>query len=127
MNQEYREPSHSDPDQSAFICKHCKRTVIEGTPGTRHRNHCPFCLWSHHLDERIGDRKSACYGQMEPIAIWVKDDGEWSIVHRCKSCGVSRLNRIAGDDNELALLSLAVQPLARPPFPLAYVIRDICR
>ena len=29
-----------------------------------------------------------------------------------------RINRIAGDDNELALMSLAVRPLASPPFPL---------
>jgi hypothetical protein len=28
------------------------------------------------------------------------------------------VNRIAGDDNEPALLSLAAQPMARPPFPL---------
>jgi hypothetical protein len=29
-----------------------------------------------------------------------------------------RINRIAGDDSELLLLSLAVRPLAQPPFPL---------
>jgi ribosome biogenesis GTPase / thiamine phosphate phosphatase len=28
------------------------------------------------------------------------------------------MNRIAGDDNELLLVSLALRPLARPPFPL---------
>jgi len=32
--------------------------------------------------------------------------------------GALNANRIAGDDNELALLSLAVRPLAQPPFPL---------
>lgn len=79
------------------------------------------------MDERTGDRKSACFGQMAPIGIWVKDDGEWSIIHRCQSCGTVRPNRIAGDDNELALLSLAVQPLARPPFPLAFLARDLGR
>ena len=55
---------------------------------------------------------------MEPIALWVRRDGEWAIVHRCQECGVIRANRITGDDNELALISLAVRPLARPPFPL---------
>jgi ribosome biogenesis GTPase len=29
-----------------------------------------------------------------------------------------RTNRIAGDDNAALLLSLAVRPLANPPFPL---------
>jgi hypothetical protein len=55
---------------------------------------------------------------MEPIAVWVRRDGEWAIVHRCQRCGVIRTNRIAGDDSELAMISLAVRPLAQPPFPL---------
>jgi ribosome biogenesis GTPase len=55
---------------------------------------------------------------MEPIAVWVRPNGEWAIVHRCRKCGAVRTNRVAGDDNELALMSLAVRPLARPPFPL---------
>ena len=55
---------------------------------------------------------------MEPIAIWVRPEEEWAIVHRCGTCKVVRVNRIAGDDNEHALLSLAARPIARPPFPL---------
>ncbi len=55
---------------------------------------------------------------MEPIAVWVRRGGEWAILHHCRRCGAIRFNRIAGDDNELALLSLAVRALAQPPFPL---------
>lgn len=55
---------------------------------------------------------------MEPIAVWVRTDGEWALVHRCGTCHAVRVNRIAGDDDELVLLSLAVRPLAQPPFPL---------
>jgi hypothetical protein len=55
---------------------------------------------------------------MEPISVWVRPDGEWALVHRCASCGVLRSNRIAGDDNEFVLMSLASRPLALPPFPL---------
>lgn len=51
---------------------------------------------------------------MRPIAIAVRDDGEWRIVHRCRACGELRLNRIAGDDNPVALMSLALRPLAAP-------------
>ena len=47
---------------------------------------------------------------MEPVAVWIRRGGEWAIIHRCQRC--------AGDDNPLALLSLAVRPLAMPPFPL---------
>lgn len=55
---------------------------------------------------------------MEPIAIAVREDSEWTVVHRCTSCGVVRTNRIAGDDSERALLGLALRPLARPAFPI---------
>lgn len=55
---------------------------------------------------------------MEPIAIAVRDDGEWAIIHRCTGCRMLRTNRIAGDDDERALLALALRPIANPAFPL---------
>jgi len=55
---------------------------------------------------------------MEPIAVSARRSGEWILIHRCQTCGDLRGNRIAGDDNELVLLSLAARPIARPPFPL---------
>jgi hypothetical protein len=55
---------------------------------------------------------------MEPIAVWAKTGGEWAVVHRCAECGTLRANRIAGDDNEGLLLSLALRPLSRPAFPV---------
>jgi len=55
---------------------------------------------------------------MDPVAIWVKESGEWSILHRCRSCGFIRANRVAADDSEPELLSLAALPLGRPPFPV---------
>jgi RNHCP domain-containing protein len=102
----------------AFICDHCGQVVPGSAPGTHHRNHCPYCLWSLHVDLTTGDRRNGCRGDMEPIAVWVQPNGEWSLVHRCKSCGATRTNRIAGDDSELALISLGLRPLARPPIPL---------
>lgn len=103
---------------AGFLCRRCRVTVPADAPGTAHRNHCPLCLWSVHVDERPGDRLSACGGGMEPIAIWVRPTGEWALVHRCGTCRALRVNRIAGDDNELALMSLAARPIATPPFPL---------
>jgi hypothetical protein len=55
---------------------------------------------------------------MEPIAVSVRGDGEWVLVHRCTACQELHLNRTAGDDNPLALLRVATRPLALPPFPL---------
>jgi hypothetical protein len=93
-------------------------------PGTRHRNHCPGCLWSQHLDDDVpGDRDAKCSASMAPIAICARDDGEWALVHLCGGCATVHLNRIAGDDNPLLLLRLAVRPLAQPPFPLEWLGR----
>lgn len=86
--------------------------------GTRHRNHCPACLYSMHLDATPGDRSSDCNALMEPIAVWVRSGGEWAIIHRCTECGSLSSNRIAADDSGVVLLSLAVRPLSAPPFPL---------
>ena len=34
----------------SFTCKMCDRLVIPFGAGTEHRNHCPYCLCSQHLD-----------------------------------------------------------------------------
>ena len=105
-------------DDEPFKCQFCGRTVTPEGAGTRHRNHCPYCLCSKHLDIEPGDRSADCGGTMEPIAVWVRKGGEWAIIHRCRVCGALSSNRIAADDNQLKLLSLALKPLAQPPFPL---------
>ncbi len=74
---------------------------------------------------RTGDRRSGCRGLMEPIGIWVRERKDWSILHRCTKCGFIRPNRIAGDDNEVLLLSLAVRPVTQIPFPTEMVLQQI--
>lgn len=101
-----------------FICKVCGRAVVPYGAGTMHRNHCPNCLSSLHLDIEPGDREADCGGIMEPIAVWVRKNGEWAVVHRCKRCGTLSSNRIAADDNPMKLMSLAFKPIATPPFPI---------
>ncbi|MGN1234928.1 MAG: RNHCP domain-containing protein, partial [Christensenellaceae bacterium] len=44
--------------------------------------------------------------------------GEWAILHRCRACGHISSNRVAADDNPVKLMSIAVRPLANPPFPI---------
>ncbi len=100
-------------------CLRCGFDFPSTAPGTRHRNHCPVCLWSQHLDQQEpGDRAADCGGAMEPIAIAPKPDGEWTLIHRCVRCGALSRNRIAGDDDPLPLVALAVRPIGRAPFPL---------
>lgn len=73
---------------------------------------------SVHLDNEPGDREADCGGLMEPIAVWVRNGGEWAIVHRCKRCGKLSSNRVAADDSPLKLMSVALKPLSEPPFPI---------
>ncbi|ADY12809.1 RNHCP domain-containing protein [Sphaerochaeta globosa] len=89
-----------------FICVHCGMPVSGLAWGTKHRNHCPHCLHSRHVDMRPGDRACLCKGEMQPIALWQKADGELMILHRCQTCGMIKANRAAGDDNLLALQAL---------------------
>ncbi|HEY3141940.1 MAG TPA: RNHCP domain-containing protein [Acidimicrobiales bacterium] len=116
----WRSPLSRD-QRNSFRCRNCRLDVPLDAPGTAHRNHCPNCLWSRHLDDSPGDRSSECGSSMEPIAVCVRGGGEWVLVHRCTGCDTLHLNRTAGDDNPLPLMRLAVKPLAQPPFPLEWL------
>lgn len=107
--------------EESFSCKVCGRLVIPVGAGSDHRNHCPNCLASFHVDVKPGDREADCGGIMEPIAVWVRKSGEWAIIHRCCRCGALSSNRIAADDNPIKLMSIAMKPLCAPPFPLEYL------
>jgi hypothetical protein len=83
-----------------FRCRHCRQFVVSVPTGGRHRNHCPYCLHSRHVDERMpGDRLSPCGGTMAPVGMFVRVGGEHTLVHQCMDCGVVRHNRIAADDD----------------------------
>ena len=56
----------------SFTCKVCDRLCTPQNAGSDHRNHCPNCLSSLHVDIEPGDRASDCGGIMEPIAVWVR-------------------------------------------------------
>jgi ribosome biogenesis GTPase len=84
--------------EECFVCKNCKNTVNPQEYGSQYRNHCPFCLYSVHLDTKSGDRLRQCMGLMEPIAIWQKSNGEFAIIHHCHRCGMLKANRVAADD-----------------------------
>ncbi|MEU5048884.1 RNHCP domain-containing protein [Streptomyces sp. NPDC021096] len=101
-----------------FRCAGCRLDVPLTAPGTAHRNHCPNCLTSLHVDRRVpGDRAASCRGRMEALSLSVRPDGEWLIIHQCLPCGELSANRIAGDDNALALMRLALRPLRDTAVP----------
>ncbi|HEX2034740.1 MAG TPA: RNHCP domain-containing protein [Chloroflexota bacterium] len=111
-------PGDSRPSASGetFRCRHCKLLVGPLPSGGRHRNHCPFCLHSRHVDGRVpGDRASTCGSKMAPVGLFTRSNGEQVIVHRCLGCDFERHNRVAADDNPLAVLRLPlVQPRLSP-------------
>ena len=99
---------------ASFRCGRCRAFVGPIRCGGRHRNHCPLCLTSRHVDlRRPGDRANPCRGLMAPVGTAFRPDGEQTIVHRCNQCGEERRVRVAADDLPEALLRL---PLA-PPRP----------
>lgn len=124
MNRENKKKSFekgfykTHPCKDTFVCKVCGRTVVASGAGSDHRNHCPNCLSSLHVDVEPGDRASDCGGIMDPIGVWVRKNGEWAIIHRCRRCGQLSSNRVAADDNPMKLMSIAMRPLSQPPFPL---------
>lgn len=115
-----------NPCKEVFTCKVCGWLVTPEGAGSGHRNHCPNCLASLHLDVEPGDRAADCGGIMDPVAVWVRKGGEWAVIHRCRRCGTLSSNRVAADDNPLKLLSIALGPLAAPPFPVER-IREMAR
>jgi len=109
----------------SFVCKVCGKIVTPEGAGTRHRNHCPDCLSSLHVDDTPGDRAADCNGTMDPIGVWVRKNGEWAIIHRCTRCGRIASNRLAADDNPIKLISIALKPLTSPPFPFEGLINSL--
>ncbi|MBP5153823.1 MAG: RNHCP domain-containing protein [Lachnospiraceae bacterium] len=104
------------PCLDPFTCRVCGRSVVPEGAGTDHRNHCPYCLSSLHVDETPGDRRSKCHGVMDPIAVWVRKNNEWALIHRCRICGKLSSNRIAADDHPMKLMALALRPFAGEGF-----------
>ena len=82
---------------SSFRCVNCRLDVPSDAPGTQHRNHCPACLWSRHVDDRPGDRAmlDECGSGMEPIAITVRGqiggDGIEDLLNELRNAGAEAI------------------------------------
>lgn len=96
-----------------FVCPVCGWRD-ESDSQTKY-DHCPKCLCKKH---GVDEEGYECLGTMEPVSVWVKDDDEWDIILRCKTCGEMALSRLDENDDPIKVLSVAVKPLAEPPFPI---------
>lgn len=89
-----------------FKCENCGRHVPK--LGYSCRNHCPFCLYSKHVDIEPGDRLETCHGLLEPIGIETNGKKGYIIVFRCQKCGSIRKNKVAEDDDMDKVIALSV-------------------
>ena len=85
-----------------FVCVKCGSLVH----GNGYTNHCPYCLWSKHVDFQPGDRQEGCQGMMQPISVELRK-GKFILTHRCLKCGKRKTNRAAYEDNLELVLQLS--------------------
>ena len=90
----------------AFVCENCKKQVNKLEYSAR--DHCPFCLYSKHVDINPGDRANECKGLLEPIGI-EKFKNTFKIVYKCKKCNILHKNIVATDDNFNLIIELSVK------------------
>lgn len=107
-----------DKKKFGFQCEHCHTWVTKDEfIGTHFRNHCPFCLWSKHVDwKSSGDRQANCRGLMKPVGLTFKKEGvdkyghsrqgELMLIHQCETCFDFSINRLAADDSPQAVLTV---------------------
>ena len=89
-----------------FICEHCNKEVNPLVYTSR--DHCPYCLYSKHVDINPGDRLNDCKGLLEPVGI-EKFKDTYKIVYKCKKCKKTHKNIMATDDDMNLIIELSIE------------------
>ena len=87
-----------------FICINCGKEVSKLNYTTR--DHCPYCLYSIHVDINPGDRANDCKGKLKPIGI-EKFKDSYKIIYRCEKCNQIHKNVMASDDDMDLIIKLS--------------------
>ncbi len=98
-----------------FTCAHCGKEVLPTTCGIP-RNHCPFCLYSLHVDVHVGDRANPCKGLMKPIGVITDPKKDYIILYRCMKCRQRARSKIIPQcdvqpDNFDLIVKLSTKPI----------------
>lgn len=88
-----------------FVCENCGLMVPRLEVSAR--DHCPYCLYSKHVDINPGDRSNDCHGLLVPIDI-EKYKNTYKIIYKCSKCGQIHKNIMANDDDMEKIISLSV-------------------
>lgn len=89
-----------------FVCEHCFNEVSKLNYTAR--DHCPYCLYSKHVDIMPGDRKNECLGLLKPVGI-EKFKQSYKILYQCTKCHQTHKNIMAEDDNMDLIIHLSVE------------------
>ena len=89
-----------------FICENCGMKVSK--LGYTARDHCPFCLYSKHVDINPGDRLNTCKGLLKPIGI-EKFKDTYKIIYKCDKCNKEHKNIMAKDDDMNKIIEISKQ------------------
>ncbi len=89
-----------------FICEYCGKKV-EKLKVTA-RDHCPYCLYSKHVDINPGDRQNPCKGLLKPVGI-EKFKDTFKIVYQCEKCRKQHKNIMAKDDDMNKIIEISKQ------------------
>lgn len=87
-----------------FKCENCGREVSKLNYTAR--DHCPYCLYSKHVDINPGDRLNSCKGLLKPIGI-EKFKDTYKIIYKCDKCQLLHKNIMAIDDNFEEIINLS--------------------
>lgn len=88
----------------SFVCEKCGKKVKK--LGYTARDHCPYCLYSKHVDINPGDRNNSCKGMLEPIGI-EKFKDSFKIIYLCERCHKTHKNIMAKDDDMNKIIELS--------------------
>ena len=87
-----------------FICENCKKEVLP--LGYTARDHCPYCLYSKHVDINPGDRANTCCGLLKPVGIEKYKD-TYKIIYKCEICNKEHKNVVASDDDYNKIIEIS--------------------
>lgn len=88
-----------------FICENCNKKIEKLNYTSR--DHCPYCLYSKHVDINPGDRANSCKGLLKPIGI-EKFKDTYKIIYKCIKCGEFHKNVVATDDDFNEIINLSI-------------------
>lgn len=91
----------------SFICENCGKRITPLVYSAR--DHCPYCLFSKHVDILPGDRSNQCHGLLEPIKI-EKFKSTYKIIYKCQKCHQLHKNIMANDDDMNIIIELSKNP-----------------